>query len=220
MVYWLYFNKVLKCLNFSGRSADLGGEGHTNTTFTCDEQGYGQCSQTCSGQYCEQTCNKEQGTCSLNCKGRKCTQTCSKGTCDLECNGRHCRQICFQDCNLKCLRGRCKQRCRGLDEQGSCRVHCPVAGRPSKCQQNCQSKESQCTKNFVTITAAPTWPGKRSNESAIALTGPALKREEGRRREAPSSFLPFLLPILLTFANPGAFLDQSWETYDNVNRVN
>ena len=220
MVYWLHFNKVLKFFNFSGRSAELGVEGHTNTTFTCDEQGYGQCSQTCYGQYCEQTCNKEQGTCSLNCKGRKCTQTCSKGTCDLECNGRHCRQICFQDCNLKCLRGRCKQRCRELDEQRSCRVHCPVASRPRKCQQNCQSKESQCTKIFITITEAPTWPGKWSNVSAIALTGPALKREEGEEERSSFIVSSFFAPHSSYFRKSWRFLDQSWETYDNVNRVN
>ena len=191
---WCIDSIFVKSLNFfSGRSIELGSEGHTSNTFTCNQQEYEQCSQTCNGQYCKQICNKEQGTCSLNCMRGNCTQTCSKGTCDLECNGTHCKQICFQDCNLKCLGGHCQQRCRELDEQRSCRFHCPVAGPVSKCQQNCQHKQSQCTKNFINITEAPTCTGKRSNESAIALTGPALKREEGRRREAPLSFFSFFV---------------------------
>ena len=178
------------------------------------------CHLKCDGQNCEQTCNKEQATCSLTCNRGNCTQICNQGTCDLKCNGKHCwqkcnggvcslecdgkecQQKCFGDCNLECLGGRCKQKCSELNEGRSCQVHCPVAGRASKCQQNCQNKVSQCTKYYITITEAPTWTGKRPNESAIVLTDPALKREEGRRRQALiASFhfcpTPFLLSQIL-----------------------
>ena len=170
------------------------------------------CHLKCDGRNCEQTCNNEHGTCNLTCNKGKCSQTCNKGTCDLKCNGRHCRQMCnegacglecngqecdqtcFRECNLKCHGKSCEQRCSELKVPGSCQVHCPLAGRSNKCQQSCESKESQCTKHFITITEAPTWTGEGSNEFAIALTGSALSRGEGRRREAPSSFPSIFAP--------------------------
>lgn len=156
------------------------------------------CHLKCDGSNCEQTCNNEQGTCSLKCNRGNCTQTCIKGTCDLKCNGTHCRQTCNEDaCSL---------------EQGSCQVQRPVTGRESKCQQKCEDKKSQCTKNFITITKAPTWTGKRSNESAIALTGRALSRGREGLKKLLHRFLPFLLPFVHTFANSGAYLDKSGET--------
>ena len=179
----------------------------------------GNCHLNCDGQNCKQNYNTEQGNCSLTCNGGNCTQICNKGTCDLKCyrhcmqtcNGgvcglecKECQQKCFcGDCNLECLGGRCLQRCSQLNVRRSCQVHCPVAGLASKCQQNCQNKVSQCTKYFITITEAPTWTGKRSNESATVLTDPALKR--GRGKKKTSSFIvpfhfcstPFLISQIL-----------------------
>ena len=178
------------------------------------------CDLQCKGRKCEQTCNNLQGTCELKCERGQCTQTCKEGTCDLKCNGsgtgckqtckgdacslecnsNTCEQTCFRDCILKCREGSCKQKCSELNDQGTCKAHCPVAGHASKCQQNCPSKKSQCTKNFINITEAPTWTGKRSNESGIVLRDPALKRGDGKWREAPSSFPSFFCspPFLLS----------------------
>ena len=219
MVCWLHFHKWFNF--FSGRSIELRCEakqnGNAADTFNCNEPTDKQCSHTCNGSKCLQVCNNEQGTCKLKCESGKCTQTCEEGICDLKCNGIYCRQTCNGDCILECHAGRCKQTCSALNDEGTCKAHCPVAGHASKCQQNCPGKEPQCTKNFITITEGPTLTGKRSNESSIVLRGPALKRGEGRRREAPSSFSS-------CFALHPSYFRTSWCLFrsklGDINRIN
>ena len=142
---------------------------------TCNNAN-GACNLNCDGGACVQTCN--QGNCGLECNGIDCVQTCFKGACSLKCNGEKCEQKCFGSCNLECHGKSCIQKCSQLHNSGGCQLHCPVEGHASKCLQNCKNKESQCSKNLITITEAPTtisghystWAGEWSNASAVVAT--------------------------------------------------
>lgn len=164
VIVWCIDCILIKSLNFlSGRRIERRcasqGSSHAIDTFNCNKHEDDQCSQTCSLQTCEQTCNNAkcdppiagtflpstcnaQDSCSLKCDQGECVQECNGHECGLECNGELCRQICkMGTCSLKCNNNKCEQtcypefpdqHCSELTVEGTSEVHCSVSVHWSK----------------------------------------------------------------------------------------
>lgn len=114
-----------------------------------------ECYLECRGTSCNQHCNSNSNECTIECHGGSCEQNCYSGRCKLECHRGTCVQYCHRNCSLNCYGGNCEQSCVTLnDEKGSgCQLQCQ---HENNCKQDCGNRGSQCTKNAITLTEAPT----------------------------------------------------------------
>ena len=114
------------------------------TDGTC-AGGAGPPATLCAAGMCVQSCTSD---CSVTCTGGSCDQTCGGGVttdCDFNCTGGECNIVCEggSDCTAACLGGGCNFECRG--GLGDCVFSCAGGGcnfvcdDPDDCTTSCST---------------------------------------------------------------------------------